>query len=94
MNKIKLAELKSFCEAALMKAGVTEENAKIVTEVLMTTDTFGVLTHGTKNLNQYIQKCMQAVLTLPQSLLLSAKVLLLQCLTVTKPLVWFQAIRL
>lgn len=56
MKKVKFAELKSFCEAALVKAGVTEENAKIVTEVLTTTDTFGVMTHGTKNLGQYIQK--------------------------------------
>lgn len=56
MKKIKLAELKSFSEAALIKAGVTEENAKIVTEVLTTTDTFGVMSHGTKNLYQYILK--------------------------------------
>ncbi len=56
MNKIKFNELTSFCEAALVKAGVSEENAKIVTEVLTTTDTFGVMTHGTKNLGQYIQK--------------------------------------
>lgn len=59
MNKIKLEALKSFCEQALVKAGVSSENAQIVADVLITTDTFGVMTHGTKNLGQYIQK-MQA----------------------------------
>ncbi len=59
MKKIKLEELKSFSEKALLAAGLTEENAKIATEVLTTTDTFGVITHGTKNLKGYIEK-MQA----------------------------------
>ena len=59
MNRIKLDSLNSFCKQALVKAGVSPENAKIVTDVLVTTDTFGVMTHGTKNLGQYIQK-MQA----------------------------------
>ncbi|MGN0179836.1 MAG: Ldh family oxidoreductase [Monoglobaceae bacterium] len=56
MTKIKIDDLQRFCISALEKSGVSEENAKIVAEVLITTDTFGVLTHGTKNLNQYIQK--------------------------------------
>jgi len=59
MNKVKLHSLKSFCEQALVKVGVSPENAQTVADVLITTDTFGVMTHGTKNLNQYIQK-MQA----------------------------------
>lgn len=49
MKRVKLDELKKFCTKALVKAGVKEENAKIVTDVLTTTDTFGVLSHGTKN---------------------------------------------
>ena len=56
MKKIKLAELQRFCEEALVKSGVSYQDAKTVSDVLITTDTFGVMTHGTKNLNQYIQK--------------------------------------
>lgn len=59
MKAIKIAELKDFSLKALQKAGVPAENAQIITEVLVATDTFGVLSHGTKNLYQYIQK-MQA----------------------------------
>lgn len=56
MNKIKLDVLKKFCEEALVKSGVSESDAVTITDVLVTTDTFGVMTHGTKNLGQYIQK--------------------------------------
>lgn len=56
MKKIRLDELKKFCLEALVKAGVSEKNAETVADTLITTDTFGVVTHGTKNLNQYIQK--------------------------------------
>lgn len=59
MKKINLKELEAFSAAVLQKAGLTEEYARITTEVLTTTDTFGVLSHGTKNLLGYIQK-MQA----------------------------------
>ena len=59
MKKVKLDELKQFCVSALVKVGVSQENAKATTDVLVTTDMFGVLTHGTKNLHQYILK-MQA----------------------------------
>ena len=59
MKRIKLDALKKFCEEALARAGVSSENAETIADVLITTDTFGVMTHGTKNLNQYIQK-MQA----------------------------------
>lgn len=54
--KIKLDELKRFSVETLLKSGVSEEDAKTTAEVLITTDTFGVMTHGTKNLNGYIQK--------------------------------------
>ncbi|MDD6483267.1 MAG: Ldh family oxidoreductase [Clostridiales bacterium] len=59
MAKIKLDELRRFSAKALVKAGMSEEDAATTAEVLITTDTFGVLTHGTKNLYQYILK-MQA----------------------------------
>lgn len=56
MKKVKLSELKEFSVKSLIAAGLSEENASTAAEALVTTDTFGVLTHGTKNLNQYIQK--------------------------------------
>lgn len=54
--KISLEKLKDFSVKTLIKAGLSEKNAEIVAEVLITTDTFGVLSHGTKNLYQYILK--------------------------------------
>lgn len=56
MKKVSLTELKDFCVKSLLAAGLSEEDANTAAETLITTDTFGVLTHGTKNLNQYIQK--------------------------------------
>lgn len=58
-NRIKIVELKNFSETALISAGLGEKNAKIVTDTLVTTDMFGVSSHGTKNLLNYILK-MQA----------------------------------
>ncbi|MDY3031440.1 MAG: Ldh family oxidoreductase [Clostridia bacterium] len=59
MAKIKLDKLRRFSVEVLVKAGMSEEDASTTAEVLITTDTFGVMTHGTKNLYQYILK-MQA----------------------------------
>ena len=59
MKQVQLKELEKFCVSALTKVGVKEENAKIVADVLITTDTFGVLSHGTKNLYQYILKMQE-----------------------------------
>ena len=59
MKKIEIKELKQFSAEALRKAGVNDENAKIIAETLVTTDMFGVCSHGTKNLLNYILK-MQA----------------------------------
>ena len=56
MKKVKLNDLKEFSVKSLLAAGLSEEDANTAAEALITTDTFGVLTHGTKNLNQYIQK--------------------------------------
>ena len=59
MAKIKIEELKSFSKKALLYAGVKEEDANTVVDTLVTTDEFGVLSHGTKNLYQYIQKMQE-----------------------------------
>lgn len=59
MKKIKLNSLRSFTIDSLVDAGVNLADATEAADALVTTDTFGVMTHGTKNLNQYIHK-MQA----------------------------------
>ena len=56
MARVKIDELMRFSEEVLVKSGLTKENAKAVAETIVTTDTFGVLSHGTKNLYGYIQK--------------------------------------
>ena len=54
--KIKIQELQQFSTKALRAAGLNETNSKIVSEALVTTDMFGVISHGTKNLLNYILK--------------------------------------
>lgn len=59
MKAISVTALKNFSVEALIQAGLSEADANTTADVLVTTDTFGVLSHGTKNLYQYILK-MQA----------------------------------
>lgn len=57
MKTIKIDALWEFTNKALIQTGVSHEDAKMIADTLVITDTFGVLSHGTKNLYQYIQKC-------------------------------------
>lgn len=57
MKTIKVDALWNFTNKALKHIGVSAGDAKIIADTLVTTDTFGVLSHGTKNLYQYVQKC-------------------------------------
>lgn len=43
-------ELEAFCIEAMLKSGIREEDSRITADVLVTTDTWGVHTHGTKQL--------------------------------------------
>ncbi len=54
--KIAADKLTTFCQVALKKAGMGEHDARTTTDVLVTTDTWGVFTHGTKNLRGYIRR--------------------------------------
>lgn len=56
MKKVKIKELREFAVQALVKSGVPVENAEITADTLITTDMFGVMTHGIRNLGQYIEK--------------------------------------
>jgi ureidoglycolate dehydrogenase (NAD+) len=44
------ADLESFCVEAILKSGIREKDACVTAKVLVTTDTCGVYTHGTKQL--------------------------------------------
>src|SRR5574344_881739 len=59
MKTVRIGDLKTFTVKALRKSGVSAEDSAVIAETLVTTDMFGVMSHGTKNLLQYIQK-MQA----------------------------------
>jgi ureidoglycolate dehydrogenase (NAD+) len=49
-------ELSDFCIAALLKCGLREADARTTAEVLVTTDTWGIFTHGTKQLVNYVKR--------------------------------------
>jgi LDH2 family malate/lactate/ureidoglycolate dehydrogenase len=53
MNKITVASLTQFVLDVLTKYGVSHADALTTAEVLVTTDTWGVFTHGTKLLRGY-----------------------------------------
>ncbi len=56
MKTVKLDALYQFAVDALAAVGVSKTDAMTTADVLVATDTFGVLTHGTKNLYGYIRK--------------------------------------
>jgi ureidoglycolate dehydrogenase (NAD+) len=53
-KNVSVSELTDFGVAALRKCGVSEADARVTIDVLVTTDTFGVYTHGVKCLRGYI----------------------------------------
>lgn len=59
MKAIQVDELLRFAQAALEAAGSARRMRGTIANTLVTTDTFGVFSHGTNNLYNYIRK-MQA----------------------------------
>ena len=53
---VAVKDLDQFCRTALRRCGLNEEDAQRTADVLVTTDTFGVFTHGTKSLAGYIKR--------------------------------------
>ncbi len=49
-RRIKASDLKVFCVEAMVKAGLRPDDADLTAEVLVTTDTWGTFTHGTRQL--------------------------------------------
>ena len=52
---VKLEDLTTFCVAALRHVGVNEVDAHLTADVLVTTDTLGTFTHGTRQLRGLIK---------------------------------------
>jgi LDH2 family malate/lactate/ureidoglycolate dehydrogenase len=46
--------LKEFCIAVLIKAGVGADDARVISDVLVMTDTWGTFSHGTARLASYV----------------------------------------
>lgn len=54
--RVPVESLRSFCLAALRQAGLNEADADVTADALVTTDTMGVFTHGTKLLGGYLNR--------------------------------------
>jgi ureidoglycolate dehydrogenase (NAD+) len=56
--RVAVQDLTAFCIEALLKTGMREDDARIASEALVTTDLLGVFTHGTKNLRLYVRRIL------------------------------------
>ncbi|HRI13289.1 MAG TPA: Ldh family oxidoreductase [Verrucomicrobiota bacterium] len=54
--RITADDLNGFATEALRQVGLSEADATLAADVLVTTDTWGVFTHGTKNLRGYVRR--------------------------------------
>src|SRR5206468_2758307 len=54
--KVSVRDLETFCVEALTRVGVSEAGARTTADVLVTTDTWGTFTHGTKALRAYVRR--------------------------------------
>lgn len=55
-TRVSAGDLHAFCMEALRRAGVRDSHAQITSDTLVTTDTWGVFTHGTKLLRDYVKR--------------------------------------
>jgi ureidoglycolate dehydrogenase (NAD+) len=53
---VSIADLERFCQSVLRRCGVHEMDAQLTADVLVTTDSFGVFTHGVKSLPGYVRR--------------------------------------
>jgi LDH2 family malate/lactate/ureidoglycolate dehydrogenase len=56
MNPVPVAELRTFVQQVFQRTGLSAADAEIATDVLVTTDTWGVFTHGTKLVYLYTRR--------------------------------------
>ena len=57
--RVTAADLSAFCIEAMRKCGLNEEDARLSAEVLVTTDTLGTFTHGTRQLRGLMKNMRQ-----------------------------------
>ncbi|MCX7803733.1 MAG: Ldh family oxidoreductase [Planctomycetota bacterium] len=55
-SAVKVEQLESFCMAAMRACGFSESDARTAADVLVTTDTWGIHSHGTKALRLYLRR--------------------------------------
>ena len=55
-------DLEAFCVEAMLRCGLREEDARVAAEVLVTTDTCGVYTHGSKQLRPLLKNVCTGLL--------------------------------
>jgi ureidoglycolate dehydrogenase (NAD+) len=55
VNTIRVPDLTAFCLRAMERAGMSPSDARLTADVLVTTDTWGVHTHGTKQLRPLLK---------------------------------------
>ena len=55
-TRVTADDLHAFCVEALRRAGAKESHAQTTADVLVTTDTWGTFTHGTKLLRDYVKR--------------------------------------
>ncbi len=55
-TRVSVAELNRFATSAFCRVGLTDADAAAAADVLVTTDAWGVFTHGTKNLRNYVRR--------------------------------------
>lgn len=51
-----VSRLTTFCTQALLRRGLSAEDAEVTASALVLTDSWGIHTHGTKNLSGYIRR--------------------------------------
>ncbi len=67
--KFQIATLENFCNEAFRKFGFTEEQSRIITDVLLTSDKYGIESHGMQRLSRYhkgIEKGLIKVEAVPE----------------------------
>lgn len=55
-------QLKRFCEDAFPKFGYTKEEAKVITDVLLLADLYGIESHGTQRLVRYYKDIVRGLI--------------------------------
>ena len=56
MNRIAIADLQHFVMECLLSTGLNDEDCRVTSEALVSTDALGVFTHGSKLLVGYLKK--------------------------------------